>query len=66
MTTGACSATSGAGRPGAEITYHLNDARVGGSITFDYKRFRLEEDNNQLPDGVFEDWSIPSCSSPHS
>jgi hypothetical protein len=53
-------ATSGAGRPGAEITYHLNDAwEVGGSITFDYKQFRLEEDNNQLPDGVFEDWSIP-------
>ena len=53
-------ATPTTGQPGAEITYHLNDAwEVGGSITLDHKEFRLEEDNDELPDGVFEDWGIP-------
>ncbi len=53
-------ATSTAGQPGAEITYFINDKwEVGGSITYDFKQFRLEEDNNDLPDGVFEDWSVP-------
>ncbi|MCA9273482.1 MAG: hypothetical protein KDA31_10580 [Phycisphaerales bacterium] len=53
-------ATPTNGKPGVEIAYHLNDAwQVGGSATFDFKQFRLKDDNSDLPDGVFRDWSIP-------
>lgn len=48
------------GQPGAEITYHLNDAwEVGLSATYDRKQFRLEDDNDDVPGGVFEDVSVP-------
>lgn len=48
------------GQPGAEITHHLNDAwEVGLSATYDYRQFRLEDDNDDVPGGVFEDASIP-------
>lgn len=48
------------GRPGAEITYHLNEAwEVGLGISYDRKQFRLEDDNDDAPGGVFEDSSVP-------
>lgn len=48
------------GQPGAEIAYEINDAwSVGASLTYDFRQFRLEDDNSNVPGGVLEDASVP-------
>ncbi len=53
-------ATPTRNQPGVEITYHLNETwEVGASITYDHKQFRLDEEDDTLPDGVIEDAAVP-------
>lgn len=53
-------ATPTRNQPGVEITYHINDIwEVGASITYDHKQFRLDEEDDTLPDGVIEDAAVP-------
>lgn len=48
------------GDPGAELTYELNDEwDLGVSVTVRSESYRLEDDNSDLPDGVFEDVAVP-------
>ena len=48
------------GHPGAEMTYHINETwEVGVAAAYDRKQFRLEDDNDDAPGGVFEDSGVP-------
>lgn len=48
------------GKPGVEITYHIDENwEVGGSLTYDFKQYRLENDNSILPGGAMQDEGFP-------